>query len=120
MQKLLLAGIISVGLFACGDKSEDTATEEVDTTEDTSTEDTDTTEDTSAEEADLANGQAVHDNVCMGCHAGNPNMENNAPGLSDEELTSVIQSGTGAMPGQNLSDTDLRDVIAYLRATYAG
>lgn len=115
MQKLLLAGIISVGLFACGDKSEDTATEEVDTTEDTSTEDTDTTE-----EADLANGQAVHDNVCMGCHAGNPNMENNAPGLSDEELTSVIQSGTGAMPGQNLSDTDLRDVIAYLRATYAG
>lgn len=96
---------LTMSLMACGDKSDDTAVTE------------DTTEETSGE-ADLANGQVVHDERCMACHASNPSMETKAPGLSDSELESVIQNGTGSMPGQGLNETDLRDVIAYLRATY--
>jgi len=111
---------MSIAFMACGEKTEDTATTEDTTdTEVTDTEDT-STEDTSTEEADLTNGQAVHDSVCMGCHSGNPAMENQSPNLSDSELEGVIQNGSGSMPGQGLSDTDLRDVIAYLRATYGG
>ena len=99
MRKLLILSLVSLNLFACGDKTDDTAT---------------------GGEADLANGQTVHDSICMACHAGNPDMETNAPNLSDAELESVIQNGSGSMPGQGLSDTDLRDVIAYLRNAYGG
>ena len=56
----------------------------------------------------------------MPCHAGNPDMETNTPDLSDAELESVIQNGSGAMPGIGLSDTDLRDLMAYLREEYGG
>ncbi len=111
---------MSIAFMACGEKTEDTATTEDTTdTEVTDTEDT-STEDTSTEEADLANGQSVHDSICMACHSSNANMENNTPNLSDSELEGVIQNGSGSMPGQGLSDTDLRDVIAYLRDTYGG
>ena len=102
MRKLLMLSLVSLSLLACGDKSEDTAAGE----------------ETVSGEADLANGQAIHDSMCMACHAGNTDMETNTPNLSDSELESVIQNGSGSMPGQGLSDTDLRDVIAYLRVTY--
>ena len=104
MRKLLILSLVSLSLFACGDKTDDTSVGE----------------ETVSGEADLANGQTVHDSMCMACHAGNPDMETNTPNLSDAELESVIQSGSGSMPGQGLSDTDLRDVIAYLRDTYGG
>ena len=104
MRKLLILSLVSLSLFACGDKTDDTSAGE----------------ETVSGEADLANGQTVHDSICMACHAGNPDMETNTPNLSDAELESVIQSGSGSMPGQGLSDTDLRDVIAYLRDTYGG
>jgi len=100
MIKTLMVVWMSLGLVACGEKSEDTATDTVDN--------------------DLANGEAVHDSICMACHAGNPAMADNTASLSDEELTAVIQNGSGSMPGQGLSDTDLRDVIAFLRETYGG
>jgi mono/diheme cytochrome c family protein len=106
---------MSIAFMACGEKTEDTAT-----TEDTTDTEVTDTEDTSSEEADLANGQSVHDSICMACHSGNPAMENQSPNLTDSELEGVIQNGSGSMPGQGLSDTDLRDVIAYLRATYGG
>ena len=104
MRKLLMLSLVSLGLFACGDKTDDTAGGE----------------ETVSGEADLANGQTIHDSMCMACHASNPDMESNTPNLSDAELESVIQNGSGSMPGQGLSDTDLRDVIAYLRETYGG
>ena len=104
MRKLLILSLVSLSLFACGDKTDDTAGGE----------------ETVSGEADLTNGQTVHDSICMACHAGNPDMETNAPNLSDAELESVIQNGSGSMPGQGLSDTDLRDVIAYLRNAYGG
>ena len=103
MHKMLSLGLLSLSLFACGEKTEDTAGDDV-----------------VNGEADLVNGEAVHDSSCMPCHAGNPDMATNTPGLSDSELESVIQNGSGAMPGQGLSETDLRDVIAYLRQEYGG
>ena len=103
MHKMLNVGLLSITLFACGEKTEDTAGDDI-----------------VSGEVDLVNGKAVHDSSCMPCHAGNPDMETNTPDLSDSELESVIQSGSGAMPGQGLSDTDLRDVIAYLRQEYGG
>ena len=104
MYKLLFLSVVTLGLFACGEKTEDTAG----------------TDDVVSSEADLANGQTIHDSMCMACHVGNPDMETNTPNLSDAELESVIQNGSGSMPGQGLSDTDLRDVIAYLRDIYGG
>ena len=104
MYKLFFFNVALLGLFACGDKTEDTA------------EGTETV----SGEADLENGQIIHDSMCMACHAGNPDMETNTPNLSDSELESVIQNGSGSMPGQGLSETDLRDVIAYLRELYGG
>ena len=103
MHKMLL-GLFCIGLFACGEKSEDTAV----------------AADTVSGEPDLVNGQAVHDSSCMPCHAGNPDMETNTPDLSDAELESVIQNGSGAMPGMGLNETDLRDLIAFLREEYGG
>lgn len=108
MKHLVLISL-TLGLMACGDKSDDTAGSEDSTG--------DTTEETSGE-ADLANGQVVHDERCMACHASNPDMETKSPSLTDEELEAVIQTGSGSMPGQGLNATDLRDVIAYIRATY--
>ena len=104
MYKILSLGLISLSLFACGDKTEDTAG----------------ADNIVAGEADLANGKAVHDSSCMPCHVGNPDMETNTPSLSDAELESVIQNGSGSMPGIGLSETDLRDVMAYLREEYGG
>ena len=104
MRTIFLLGLVSLSLLACGDKTEDTAGDA----------------ETVSGEADLANGQTIHDSMCMACHAGNPDMESNTPNLSDAELESVIQNGSGSMPGQGLSDTDLRDLIAYLRDIYGG
>jgi len=102
-------------LVACGDKAEDTSS----TTEDTTTEDTATTDtSTTTDEPDLDNGKSVHDNRCMGCHASNNDIASHAPSMSDEELADIIQNGKGPMPAQNLSETDLRDVIAYIRQEY--
>jgi len=106
MHKILLTAMLSMGMFACGEKTDDTASGE--------------TEEVVSTEPDLANGQTVHDSMCMACHASNPDMEEKSPSLSDAELESVIQNGSGSMPGQGLSAEDLRDVIAYLRETYGG
>ena len=56
-----------------------------------------------------------------------PNLDVVVPQRDDVRLRSVIQLGTGttgesegSMPGQELEDQDLEDVIAYLRATFTG
>ena len=67
MRKLLMLSLVSLSLFACGDKTDDTAGGE----------------ETVSGEADLANGQTIHDSMCMACHASNPDMESNTPNLSD-------------------------------------
>ena len=86
-------------LIACGGKTIDTSS-------------TDT-------EADLANGESVYQS-CLACHPSNGiDVGAVAPDLSDAELESIIKDGDGGMPAQSaLSDDDVRDVIAYIRATF--
>lgn len=71
-----------------------------------------------ADAVDLANGQAIHDGLCMACHTSNPNMANQVPNMTDQEIESVIANGSGAMPAQNVQGQDLIDLIAFLRQEY--
>ena len=68
-------------------------------------------------EVDLANGEAVYNTVCMGCHAGNGiDLIAEAAYLGDSDLELVITQGIGSMPPQStLSEADIRDVIAFIR-----
>ena len=94
--------------MACGDKSDDTAGSEDSTG--------DTTEETSGSRfGQWSSGSwwTLYGLSCQQSRYGNQVTE-----LTDEELEAVIQTGSGSMPGQGLNATDLRDVIAYIRATY--
>jgi cytochrome c551 len=94
--------ILILGLAACGDKTGDTASSEIDLST-----------------ADIENGQTVHDEVCQVCHSSNSAMADNAASLSDSQLEDVIRNGTGSMPAQSsLSDQDVVDVMGYIRETY--
>ena len=75
--------------------------------------------DTSNGEADLENGESVYQS-CMACHSGNGiAIDVISAELSDEELERIIVEGEGGMPAQSaLSADDVRDVIAYIRATF--
>ena len=68
-------------------------------------------------EPDLVNGEAIYSTNCMGCHASNGvDIIAESAGLSDGQLSGVITDGVGGMPPQaGLSDTDVRDVIGYIR-----
>lgn len=68
-------------------------------------------------EADLVNGESIYSTSCMGCHGTNgTDIVAESASLTDEELASVIIDGVGGMPPQStLSDTDIRDVIGYIR-----
>ena len=69
-------------------------------------------------EPDLVNGESIYSTNCMGCHASNGvDIISESAGLTDEQLAGVISEGVGGMPPQaGLSDTDVRDVIGYIRA----
>ena len=68
-------------------------------------------------EVDLTNGESIYNTSCMGCHGSNGiDIIAESSDLSDDELTSIIANGDGAMPPQStLSDSDIRDVIGYIR-----
>ncbi|MEC8382007.1 MAG: cytochrome c [Myxococcota bacterium] len=68
-------------------------------------------------EADLVNGEAIYNTNCMGCHTSNGiNIISESASLTDGQLADVISNGVGGMPPQaGLSDTDVRDVIGYIR-----
>ena len=102
-------------VLACGDKTEDSAVEPA---EELAIEPGDEDTGEATHEVDLENGQSIHDNVCMVCHYGNPDMADNVPGLTDEEIKSVVENGKGGMPAQSVSGTDLTDLIAFLRQEY--
>ena len=116
-----------LAIIACGDKETDTFT--VDNTEeetadepidDTDT-DTDTdidTDDSDDETDDIANGQSIHDNMCMNCHASNQAMADRVPNMTDEQITDVVQNGIGNMAAQPVDAEDLPDLIAFLRQEY--
>ena len=70
-------------------------------------------------QGDAASGESLVNSRCMGCHGGNPSIEN-AGSMTDEELRDLFANGKGGMPAQNLNEQETLDVIAYLRATYGG
>lgn len=75
-------------------------------------------------------GADVYASYCTSCHGedgalgveigGEPSADLSAevPEKSDEELTDIIQNGYGTMPAQAVTDAELPDLIAYLRATF--
>jgi cytochrome c551 len=75
-------------------------------------------------------GAEVYDRTCSSCHGadGADGVQVNGvpaailadvvPGMSDDELTSVIQDGSGEMPAQGLDDDETADCIAWLRQTF--
>src|SRR5689334_10600827 len=71
-------------------------------------------------------GRLIFTSRCASCHGSNggggelgPSIVMRVPARSDEELTSVIHQGlpTAGMPAfANLSATETRDLIAFLRS----
>ena len=71
-------------------------------------------------------GRLVYSSRCAGCHGSNggggelgPSIVMRVPARTDEELRTVIQQGllTAGMPAfANLSSTEMRDLIAFLRS----
>ncbi len=102
--------------LACGEKSEDTGTETTETT-DTAEVSEPAAEDTEATPEEL--GQALYELKCMGCH-GSDASGGSAPGIqneSDAKFYTAIQNGDGPMPAfPDLSDTDIANIIAYVRS----
>ena len=45
-------------------------------------------------------------------------LSGEVPGQSDEGLIEVVIGGYETMPAQNLSDQEMADLLAYLRATF--
>ncbi len=70
-------------------------------------------------------GRTVFATRCAGCHGSNggggelgPSIVSRVPARTDEELTTVIRQGlpTAGMPASpGLSDTEVRDVIGFMR-----
>jgi mono/diheme cytochrome c family protein len=77
--------------------------------------------------ADYFNGREIYETYCQTCHGiGGRNMEPGMPDFSsgdalfrpDSDLFAQIRQGKGVMPAYRgmLTDSEIRDVIAYLRS----
>jgi len=53
-----------------------------------------------------------------GASGGAPDLTVAVPSHSDTDLRDIITNGTGYMPAQGYTGTDLDDVMAYLRYTF--
>lgn len=78
-------------------------------------------------QGNASEGQKRFDSTCgsASCHGPDgkagpaPDFPQVVPGRSTRDLASVVVNGTGRMPRQSsLSDQDVADVIAYLKATF--
>lgn len=78
---------------------------------------------------DPIKGRGLYDNRCAGCHGmeGAPQVDaianfKRGEGLMkpDQELLNLVKKGKGIMPGFNgvLTDTEIRDIIAYVRTFF--
>ena len=79
---------------------------------------------------DAAAGEAVYTSSCASCHGADgklgadvggtasADLTVEVPDQTDAELTDISQNGYGAMPAIGVSDADMPDLIAYLRATF--
>jgi mono/diheme cytochrome c family protein len=79
--------------------------------------------------AALFNGYTKHDVNCFECHDGTgrgtkwgPPLAQRVPHLSDDQLRRVILEGKGKMPAwrSHLSDAEVEQLVAWLRATFGG
>lgn len=70
-------------------------------------------------------GRRLYENRCAGCHGGDGNGGELAPGIvsripsrNQQELAAVIRNGLPAsgMPAFKLTDLEMRDLIAFLRS----
>ena len=77
--------------------------------------------------ADYFNGREVYEMYCQTCHGiGGKSMEPGTPDFSsgdtlfrpDSDLFAQIRQGKGVMPAYRgmLTDSEIRDVISYLRS----
>ncbi len=73
---------------------------------------------------DLGAGRRQYENRCAACHGGDGNGGERASGIvprlaarSDDELAELIRQGLpgAGMPGYNLEDREMRDLVAFLR-----
>jgi mono/diheme cytochrome c family protein len=79
-----------------------------------------------ATDTPVADGAAVYARGCAAsnCHGADgdsgsgPNLSSEVPGRSDSSLTRIIRDGTGSMPAVTVTDEELADLLAYLRATF--
>jgi mono/diheme cytochrome c family protein len=121
MNIALFALLACIGAKSPDDTDLTEADADTDADSDTDT-DADADGDTDSDaDADLANGQDVHDMTCGNgyCHGNNTILNERVPELTDEEIFNTVNDGTDFMPAQDqLSDTDITDVIAYLRTIY--
>lgn len=81
-------------------------------------------------EPDPEAGADKYDLFCSSCHGadGSAGVQVDGvaardlavavPTLDDDTLARVIQTGSGAMPAQQLDDDETADVIAWLRETF--
>ena len=116
--------LLLTAFFACNESKEDSGetTDDTAATEETGdTEEINEPEDTNPTEpvGDAVNGASVVESKCMGCHSGNPAIENTA-NMTDAQLVALFENGQGYMPAQNLSEQETLDVIAFLREQYGG
>ena len=79
--------------------------------------------------SDLKAGQKVYEQQCASCHgidgrptvAGTPDFtRGQGMQVSDVEMVKRIKAGKGLMPGYDhiISDADVLNVVAYLRALW--
>lgn len=77
---------------------------------------------------DLFNGYVKKDVTCYKCHNGDGTGTYKAPALtdvefvlSDDEIRSTIQEGSGLMPsfGKRLSEEEIDKIVAYLKTLSA-
>ena len=123
---LFLPLLLTIAACSCsGDDtaSADTASGETETDTAADTGDSGTDADTGG---DLARGAEVYQMSCGSgyCHGPDgvsgpaPDHTTTVPAMDDAALVDVIQNGRGYMSPVGLDDTELADVVAYLRATF--
>lgn len=100
--------LLSLLLVACG------------TTTDTSGKDTTGTDWSGG---DATAGATVFSDHCAACHAAD-GTGGSGPSLAgtneddDAFIVDIIQNGLGDMPAQGLTDTETKDVLAWIRSTF--
>jgi mono/diheme cytochrome c family protein len=85
---------------------------------------------TACGEGDPVAGQHIYSITCVTCHGpdgtlgldqnGRPaaNLNERVPQLTDDEIATRITDGFGNMKPVNLSNKDVKDVVAYVRQEF--